>query len=242
LHLAGLHQYLEIIGIICGQVIVGVEADFVGRRFGSIQDAILLSLGTLMLVAAWGVTLNGWVICYAWSLFVYGVGVGGEYPITGGLHSLKSVFTSSNQPFSGTRALEQEGNGFAAQRQDKLHRGRSLVLAFLMQGWGQLFNQGILIIFLLIFHGSANPPYSEVSAQWTYRLSFAFVLLITLWLLYYRVFKAKRSFDNVISKSKARGGVTGYDTESLRLALRHYNGRIIATAFSWFANDFFFCK
>lgn len=78
-------QYLEIIGIICGQIIVGVEADFVGRRFGSIQDAILLSLGTLMLIAAWGVTLNGWVICYAWALFVYGVGVGGEYPITGTL-------------------------------------------------------------------------------------------------------------------------------------------------------------
>lgn len=33
-------------------------------------------LGLLMLAAAWGVTQNGWVICYAWSLFVYGVGVG----------------------------------------------------------------------------------------------------------------------------------------------------------------------
>lgn len=64
-----------------------------------------------MLVAAWGVNLNGWVICYAWSLFVYGVGVGGEYPITG------------------TRALEQNGSGFDAQRDDKLHRGRNLVLA-----------------------------------------------------------------------------------------------------------------
>ena len=93
-----------------------------------------------MLVAAWGVDLNGWIICYAWSLFVYGVGVGGEYPITG------------------TRALEQSGTGFEAQKEDKLHRGRNLCLAFLMQGWGQLFNQGILIILLLIFNGGANPP------------------------------------------------------------------------------------
>lgn len=29
-----------------------------------------------MLTAAWGVTQNGWVVCYAWSLFIYGVGVG----------------------------------------------------------------------------------------------------------------------------------------------------------------------
>ena len=63
-------QYLEIIGIIFGQIIVGIEADFVGRRFGSIQDAILLCIGTTMLVAAWGTSLNGWVICYAFSLFI----------------------------------------------------------------------------------------------------------------------------------------------------------------------------
>ena len=33
-------------------------------------------VGLLMLTAAWGVTQNGWVICYAWSLFFYSVGVG----------------------------------------------------------------------------------------------------------------------------------------------------------------------
>lgn len=33
-------------------------------------------IGLLMLTAAWGVTQNGWVICYVWSLFFYGIGVG----------------------------------------------------------------------------------------------------------------------------------------------------------------------
>lgn len=33
-------------------------------------------IGLIMLTAAWGVTQNGWVICYAWSLFFYGIGVG----------------------------------------------------------------------------------------------------------------------------------------------------------------------
>jgi hypothetical protein len=37
-------------------------------------------LGLIMLTAAWGVTENGWAICYAFSLLIYGVGVGGEYP------------------------------------------------------------------------------------------------------------------------------------------------------------------
>ena len=33
-------------------------------------------LGLIMLTASWGVTQNGWVICYAWSLFFYSIGVG----------------------------------------------------------------------------------------------------------------------------------------------------------------------
>lgn len=33
-------------------------------------------IGLIMLTASWGVTMNGWVICYAWSLFFYSVGVG----------------------------------------------------------------------------------------------------------------------------------------------------------------------
>lgn len=28
-------------------------------------------LGLIMLTATWGTTLEGWVICYAWSLFIY---------------------------------------------------------------------------------------------------------------------------------------------------------------------------
>jgi hypothetical protein len=39
-------------------------------------------IGLLMLTAAWGVTQNGWVICYAWSLFFYSVGVGTFHSLT----------------------------------------------------------------------------------------------------------------------------------------------------------------
>lgn len=48
----------------------------IGRRWGLIQDAAVMLLGLVMLTAAWGITQNGWVICYAWSLFIYGIGVG----------------------------------------------------------------------------------------------------------------------------------------------------------------------
>jgi hypothetical protein len=48
----------------------------IGRRWGLIQDATIMFVGLLMLTAAWGLTQNGWVICYAWSLFFYSIGVG----------------------------------------------------------------------------------------------------------------------------------------------------------------------
>jgi len=107
-------------------------------------------LGLLMLTASWGTSLNGWVICYAWSLFFYGIGVGGEYPMTA------------------TAAMENSAAaGRISAREDRLHRGRKVTLAFLMQGWGQLINQIVLVLLLLIFnHGNDDGPY-EASIGWS---------------------------------------------------------------------------
>jgi MFS family permease len=121
------------------------------------QNALIMTLGTVMLTAMWGTSMNGWVICYAWSLFIYGIGVGGEYPMTS------------------THAMEG-GKGEAAGVHDRMHRGRTVCLAFLMQGWGQIFNQLVLILLLLAFSGP-DPPYGAFAAQWVFRLQFAFVPL-----------------------------------------------------------------
>lgn len=215
--------YLEIIGIIVGQVLVGFIGDGIGRRFGLIQDAGIMLLGLIMLIAGWGVDLNGWVICYGWSLFIYSIGVGGEYPMTA---------TSGME--KGTSSLR------ASTSEDRLHRGRKVVQAFLMQGWGQFFNQVILILLLLIFHhGSGNPPYSKVSTQWTYRVAFVGPAIGTLWLVYYRTYKMPAP-SKQLQESKRKHKVTGYDVESLKLCLKHFTPRLVATAGAWFANDVFF--
>jgi hypothetical protein len=76
------------------------------------------------------------------------------------------------------------GTGEISTREDRLHRGRNVTMAFLIQGWGQFLNQAILIVLLLLFnHGQGSPPYSERVAQWTYRLSFVVPAIGTLWLL-----------------------------------------------------------
>ena len=214
-------DYLEIIGIIVGQILVGVEGDWVGRRFGMVQDAVIMTLGSVMLTAMWGINMNGWVICYAWSLFIYGIGVGGEYPMTS------------------TRAMEGSGDRYATSTGDRLHRGRNVLMAFLMQGWGQFFNQVILILLLLVFHNSLRPPFSATSVQWTFRVSFAFIAVLTLFLVYYRYYKISYT-EQSLRDAKARLNTSGYDAKSLKLAIGHYWGRLFASCFGWFANDFFF--
>ncbi|KAH7160181.1 major facilitator superfamily domain-containing protein [Dactylonectria estremocensis] len=215
--------YLEIIGIMVGQAFVGVIGDWIGRRWGLIQDAAIMFIGLLMLTASWGLTLQGWVICYAWSLFFYGIGVGGEYPITA-TSSLEGASTGGN----------------ISTREDRLHRGRRVTTAFLMQGWGQFVNQVVLIVLLVIFNkGNGSGPYSVSAAQYTFRLSFAFPAVGTLWLLYYRTYRMPNA-SKQLAEAKKRSNVTGYDINSLRYCFSHFGGRLFATAGTWFCNDVFF--
>ena len=108
-----------------------------------VQDAVIMFFGVVLLTSVWGATLKGWVIAYAISLFVYSFGVGGEYPMVG------------------SHAIEHDSPGPATNRDDRLHRGRNVVLSFLMQGWGQIINQIVLLILLTIFtRGKTEPPYS----------------------------------------------------------------------------------
>ncbi|KAH7017831.1 major facilitator superfamily domain-containing protein [Ilyonectria destructans] len=215
--------YLEIIGIMVGQAFVGVIGDWIGRRWGLIQDAAIMFIGLLMLTASWGLTLQGWIICYAWSLFFYGIGVGGEYPITA-TSSLEGASTG----------------GKISTREDRLHRGRRVTTAFLMQGWGQFVNQVVLIVLLVIFNkGNGSGPYSVSAAQYTFRLSFAFPAVGTLWLLYYRTYRMPNA-SKQLAEAKKRSNVTGYDINSLGYCFKHFGGRLTATAGTWFCNDVFF--
>lgn len=132
------------------------------------------------------------------------------------------------------------GSGKISTRDDRLHRGRKVTSAFLMQGWGQFLNQVILIILLLIFNGGgSSPPYNKVLVQWTYRVSFAIPAVGTLWLCYYRTYKM-RSASKALQQAKKKQSVTGYDTKSLGLTFTHFGGRVLATAGTWYANDVFF--
>ena len=133
-------------------------------------------------------------------------------------------------------------------------------------GWGQLFNQAILIILLLIFTGGGNAPYGTVAAQWTFRVSFGIMAAMTLWLgmcslthpayvslknidvrniadrvAYFRYYrKVYSSAALKRSKRNARVNQSGYDIHSLKLVCSHFGGRVIGSTMGWLFNDFLF--
>ena len=57
------------------------------------------------------------------------------------------------------------GSGKISTKDDRLHRGRKVTSAFLMQGWGQFFNQAILILLLLVFHHGRSVIFAYPSAK-----------------------------------------------------------------------------
>lgn len=104
-------------------------------------------------------------------------------------------------------------------------------------GWGQIFNQAILLICLLIFSGGQEKGrYSAKATQATYRVQFGFAVIVHFWLLYHRIFKIKDA-DTLVAGVKRRQNVSGYDAHSFRLLMSHFWGRLFATAGGWFAND-----
>jgi hypothetical protein len=72
-----------------------------------------------------------------------------------------------------------------------------------------------------------------------YRVSFAIPACGTLWLTYYRAYHMKAA-SRQLQAIKKKASVTGYDVESLRLTIKHFGFRLLATSGTWFANDVFF--
>lgn len=193
-------------------MVVGYTGDALGRRQGLIQDAAIMLVGTTMLTAMWGTSFSGWTIMYVVAITIFGFGVGGEYPMTS---------TTSMEKFHG--------------KSDRLHRGRSVLLAFLMQGWGQLLNQVALIVLMLIFNRSLHPPYSEFATQAVFRITFALACVALVYFLYLRIFHLK-GVDEPEDGSTDKKDYSA----TIKLLIGHYWHRLLATSLCWFCSDFAF--
>lgn len=73
--------YVEIAGIILGMLFFGQLADHLGRLWGSRCTVSLMLLGGILCVVSFGTDLTGQFIMFNIAIFVFSLGVGGEYPV-----------------------------------------------------------------------------------------------------------------------------------------------------------------
>lgn len=77
--------YSVVTGVMIGMVLLGILANTFGRRRGSILTASLMALGAIcMTVSSIVLSFNPSILfpVMSLSLFVFGIGVGGEYPLS----------------------------------------------------------------------------------------------------------------------------------------------------------------
>lgn len=121
--------YVEIAGIITGMLLFGALADRLGRLWGSRCTVSLMLFGGILTVSSFGANLTGQFIMFCVSIFIFSLGVGGEYVSV--QKSLSNHLTDTckpPQPMASSTASERS-------EAENLERGRTVVLTFACQGW-----------------------------------------------------------------------------------------------------------
>jgi len=207
-------EYIQIVGIICGMITIGYLGDRIGRKWGSVCTVSLMCVGAVLLTVQNGTSDKGQVIFYIIAQFIFGYGVGGEYPMA-----------------AGSAAERAETGGKRAAR----FRGRAVVLTFSMQGVGNFVNTGILLILLCVFNVTtvAEQKAKPNSLGGVWRTAFGLGLIPIVFMIFYRVVYLKES--KMWSRPTA-----GQKAKDISYLVSNYWGRLLSTCGCWFFWDFGF--
>ncbi|KAG2495268.1 hypothetical protein HYH03_006541 [Edaphochlamys debaryana] len=178
-------------------------------------------VGAVLIIASSGPTDRALWAMFTAVQFIFGIGVGGEYPVAS---------TSANERAESSAKLQKR-------------RGETVVLVFSMQGVGNLVNTAVIIAILAGF-GQYGPPYDSYALEVTWRLSYAIGLIPLISILLYRIFRLRESavWQKKREALKALGGTHGNAVQwrKFSLLMYYYWHRNLGTAASWFVWDFAF--
>jgi MFS family permease len=183
-----------VLGVIAGMIVVGYLANSIGRRKGSILTASLMGGGAVGLFLVTFISSPVWL--YRWMsalLFVFGLGVGGEYPLSASSASEKAMqqllrkqntamdeLGRLHQEMMREEANEEASSGASdlssksgrAQRVSEQRRGRQIQLVFSMQGMGIWFNSFILMCLLFVTGQTGKNEYNHKVLMNIWRLTY----------------------------------------------------------------------
>lgn len=214
-------ETIEIAGIIVGMLVIGFFADWMGRKWGSRLCTSIMVVGAILLTAASG-SAQAYLIVLAIGLSVFGLGVGGEYPLA-----------------ASSAAERAEGNPELRSK-----RGQTIALTFTMQGWGNWSNT-LVILILLACVGATGMDITPNQASIVIHVQFAVALFLLLGLIVYRFTKLEESR---VWQAERKGvdheleeeGEKEHQSKLYTVILKRNWSRLIATCGCWILNDLAF--
>jgi MFS family permease len=240
-------SWSEFAGIMLGMLAFGYIADCLGRKHAGILTSLCMLVGIVVMTF---VKSNDTSVMFAvWAAFfgVFGLGVGGEYPLS----------ASGAAEHHVKRQLEDEEcndeERELARKKDitanAARRGETISIIFAMQGVGAV--AGSLVLMCLLYFSeqgyvncnspAANEQGNNVQALEAVWRSFYFIgTILVIMMLTYRFFFAEEStaFQKVQERKKQRESRLG--SHSMCKILGFYAPTLVGTAGCWFLWDIAF--
>ncbi|KNC80244.1 hypothetical protein SARC_07397 [Sphaeroforma arctica JP610] len=221
-------SFTEFAGVIVGMLLLSMFADRMGRRAGSLATLVLMTIAGLFMTMS--LPVNGLQSIFLWfaiAYFVFGFGVGGEYPVS-----------------ASSAAERSQANATSVSR------GKDVGLTFSCQGIGA-FAGSCVIVLLLVIVGENSPDcladdanamgHSQKNLEIVWRVTYGLGVVIAAAVAIYRYFRLKES--TVWQDAKDRRNIKFLEGKykidlnnpiaQYKVAFTHYWSRIIATAGCW---------
>lgn len=140
-------SYSEFAGIMAGMVFMGLTADYIGRVNAGVITACMQIVGVTMMAFVSTDNLRGQFLTFAAFFGLFGMGVGGEYPITATNAAVHNFMVS----YEGLNEEEEKEKRKRVEANATTRRGETIALAFTMQGVGAV--TGSLFVVIMIYFG-----------------------------------------------------------------------------------------
>ena len=145
-------SYAEFAGIMAGMIFFGFAGDLIGRNRAGRLTGLLMFTGVTVMAFYDNSQTEKIFQLFAIFFAVYGMGVGGEYPLTA------AIAAAHHAEVLNEAAMEDEERRLARIQKDKertARRGETIAMIFTMQGVGAISGSIILLI-LIYFSGQGH--------------------------------------------------------------------------------------